>query len=188
MGKCKALLQAGPFNFLEAQLQALANGGCHPVIAVVSKKLSEIIKNSPLLRGDLVVNPRPEDGQISSVRLAIKDLGKSDGVLLVLVDQGPVLDTTISRLIQEFKNAQTSVVIACYNGKPGHPVIFSQELFAAIESTLADQGAQAVVERQMTEQQVSLVETDDSAVVRNINQPEDYQRFLSSINPAGFSS
>ncbi|MBW1807889.1 MAG: nucleotidyltransferase family protein [Deltaproteobacteria bacterium] len=176
MGTCKALLRYQSETFLDLLSQALHAGGCSPVVAVVSNPTDLIVKECNLVNVEVVINPDPSGGQISSVRSVLPAVGNVEGLLVVLVDQACIEPETVSRVRQGL--GQHSVVVARYRNQPGHPSCFSRSLFADLKSPMADKGARAVVESELAAGRVSYLDFDDPGVIRNLNTPEDYQAFL----------
>jgi CTP:molybdopterin cytidylyltransferase MocA len=180
MGENKALLLAGDQTFLDSLGTALALGGCDPVLAVVAEPLDEVKEGCRLEGVRLVINPDPSRGQISSLRCAIRELDESvTGLVVLLVDQGSIKADTISRVRKAL--AGSAVAVARHAGRPGHPTGFSREVFGALESGQADDGARAVVEAFEEAGRVERVDVDDPGVVRNINTKERYLAFLAEI-------
>ena len=184
MGTNKALLRAGEQTFLDSLATVLAAGGCEPVLAVVSEPADDIRSNCRLEGVRLVVNPDPSRGQISSLRCAISEVGAGvSGVVVLLVDQGAVEAATVARVREAL--SECAVAVVRYMDRPGHPTGFSRQVFADLESALADTGARAVVQTHKQAGRVSWVDVDDPGVVRNINTQERYLAFLAEygLNP-----
>jgi len=85
MGRRKALLRNGRQTFLDSLCAALGAGGCNPVLAVVAEPILEIEQCCRLEGVQMVLNPDPSRGQISSLRCAITrlsaDVKGGDGTL-----------------------------------------------------------------------------------------------------------
>ncbi len=168
MGKPKALCRAGGMTLLERMTRVLRKGGCCPVVAVTREELLDTIRAKCKLNGiELLVNPRPELGQISSLRVALEVLARCPAIVVALVDQGDLLAETVWRVIRALRQAPAAV--AAFRGTPGHPVAFRRKLYAMLLSPLADGGAHVVVEKLSAEGKLVTVETEDQGVVRNIN-------------------
>lgn len=177
MGTNKALLRAGDQTFLDSLATVLVAGGCDPVLAVVSEPTDEIRSSCRLEGVRLVVNPHPSRGQISSLRCAIGEIDAGvSGLVVLLVDQGAVEAATVARVREAL--SECAAAVARYRERPGHPTGFSRQLFADLQSPLADDGARAVVEAQKEARRVRWVDVDDPGVVRNINTKERYLAFL----------
>ncbi len=180
MGTPKALLRIGERTFLQNMARALIAGGCRPVMAVVAEPV-EALRSACRLDGiELVVNPDPSRGQISSLGCALDAAPDVDGVLVVLVDQGGIEPGTIRSVRLALQSAPLAV--ARHRGNPGHPTAFGKELFAALRSRAAERnGARIVVEARTALGEVAWVDVDDPGVVRNLNTPDDVSRALDDM-------
>ncbi len=183
MGKSKALLKVGDSVFLDSMAEALRLGGCDPVLAVVSGDLAPIHQACRLEGVRLVSNPRPEGGQISSLRCAMRACPDAGGWLVVLVDQGQVMPESVSVVRQALD--KRAVAVARYQGQFGHPTAFGLALAESLLGPEADHGARRVVEAQEQKGQVAYVDVDDPGVIRNLNRPEDYRIFLQDLSDSG---
>jgi len=175
MGTNKALLEYGGKTFLDNMCDALTAGGCRPVMAVVSRPFDEIKDRCRLQGAELVVNPDPDRGQISSLRCAIERVRNCTGILVVTVDQGSLVAESVSQVKGALPGFD--VAVARYKGQSGHPTAFSARIFPALESPAADQGARQVVAECTQAKRVRFVDLDDPGVVRNLNTPDEYEAF-----------
>ena len=176
MGEDKALLQYGGQTFLAGAIQLLQNA-CDFVVVVAGS-------NTDLLRpviyqnsAYLVLNSKPELGQFSSLRLALQaalDRGR-DAVCLTLVDRPPALPQTLLRLKDYFLHTApetTWSVVPQFDGKHGHPVVFSREMMEVF--LRADPSSNAREIEHQHQDRIEYLKVDDARVVMNINTPEDY--------------
>lgn len=176
MGRRKALLRHGSGTFLDNLCDALGVGGCQPVLAVVAEPLHEIEQNCRLDGVQLVLNPDPARGQISSLRCAIERLPAGvDGALVVLVDQATIDPTTVRAVCQALEGH--AAVVARYRGCDGHPACFGRALFGELQSSAADGGARTVIANCERSGRLVRLELSDPGIVRNLNTPEDYEEF-----------
>ena len=176
MGVPKAVLRVGDRTFLDALGEALRSGGCDPVLAVVAEPTEAIRKECRLAGIVLVVNPEPSRGQISSLRCGLEELGRVDGVVVLLVDQGSILPSTV-RAVQAALSCAW-VAVARYRTRTGHPVGFAREVFPELFcGEVADGGADAVVAAYRRTGRLAEVDVEDPGVIRNLNTPEEYKAF-----------
>lgn len=176
MGSPKALLpyQGRPF------LQHLLDVTTHPKIAcrrIVLGAHNEIITRSvPLDPGEVVLNPDWRKGQLSSIHAALLSLpiGATDGMLLCPVDHPLVSVDLISKLIDAFYSAKPLIVLPVYNGRRGHPLIFSAALYPELLDAPLDLGARAVVWAHKNE--ILEVPTIEEGVILNLNDPQAFEK------------
>ncbi len=96
----------------------------------------------------VVINPVPELGMSSSVRLGtahILEVGAYDGILYAVADQPNLSSGTVNRLVRSFEEQPTLIWAPAANGKRGNPVIFPAALFEELLSVTGDRGGRQVI-------------------------------------------
>jgi len=172
MGRPKALLPYREGTFLEHLIQVTRHpriGVTRVVLGAGADEIRAIAKlDDPLV----VLNPNWERGQLSSICEGIRSLEsiKTEGIVLCPVDHPLVSARLVGDLIGQFYSNRKSIVLPTYNGRRGHPVIFSSALFGDLLAAPADKGARAVVWAHAAD--VLEVPTDEEGVVLNINDPD----------------
>ena len=147
MGSPKALLphQGRPF------LRHLLDITRHPKIGltrvVLGANAEEILSRLELDPAIVVINENWTEGQLSSIHAALRSLpaGATDGMVLCLVDHPLISANLINELIEQFYATGKPIVVPMYQGRRGHPVIFSSTLYAELLAAPLDIGARAVV-------------------------------------------
>ncbi len=135
--------------------------------------------------GVWINNPTPEDGPLSSIRLALSEIAEDSAILLWPVDHPMISETTVKSLVTEWQKKPEMITVPSDGKKRGHPSIFPawcQPLFKEI--SLAD-GARRIL--QMNPQRISHMLTDDLWITRNLNTPEslaEAQNWLKQQAPA----
>jgi molybdenum cofactor cytidylyltransferase len=176
MGRPKALLPYREGTFLEHLIQVTRHpriGVTRVVLGAGADEISNIAKLDPAM---VALNPKWEQGQLSSICEGIRSLEgvETDGIVLCPVDHPLVSATLVSDLIGRFFSSGKSIVLPTYNGRRGHPVIFSRALYKDLLDAPADKGARAVVWAHAAD--VLEVPTDEEGVVLNINDPDMLRR------------
>ncbi|GMU54805.1 MAG: hypothetical protein AMXMBFR33_39510 [Candidatus Xenobia bacterium] len=169
MGRSKAHLELGQSTFLGTILQRLPTDLW--VAVVVGEK-------TPLpdgVRG--VVNPRPEDGQLSSLRLGLRaGAAELPFTLVALVDQPSVAALTYQLLAEAAAGGQGDLWVPAHGGKRGHPVVFGRACYEDLLHGPLQEGSRWVVGRHRSRRVE--VEVDDPEIHRDVDTPEDYRRLL----------
>src|SRR5258706_7426403 len=102
-GRPKALLELGGVPLVLRQLIALSGAGVDEVVVVLghhADAIEAVVRPFPIT---LAHNPRPDDGQASSVRIGLQALSpKLDAGMVALADQPPVDGQDITALIGAF--------------------------------------------------------------------------------------
>jgi molybdenum cofactor cytidylyltransferase len=126
-------------------------------------------------RARVVINPDPRQGQLSSIKVALEQIEASCSACLIWpVDQPGVPVTVVRDLIRLFESTASRIVLPVYQGRRGHPALFSRSLFAELLDTPLNEGARAVVLGHRDE--IALVQTTEPATVLDIDTAEDYRR------------
>jgi molybdenum cofactor cytidylyltransferase len=186
MGSPKALIPLRGTNFLGHLLDVIHQSrknsesgkeiGCTRV--VLGAHTTEITSKIPLDHSAIVLNPNWRQGQLSSIKEAIRSLKEvqTDGIVLFLVDHPLVSAGLVSELVRQFYLTGRAIVLPKFGGKRGHPVIFAARLYDELLAAPAEQGARAVVWAHPEE--VLEVPTSEEGVVLNLNDPETLRRAL----------
>jgi CTP:molybdopterin cytidylyltransferase MocA len=169
MGMPKALVgdESGPW--LPRAIQALRDGGCDDVTAVLGAAVDEAAALVP--ETAIVVAEDWADGMGASLRagltaLADRDI-QTDAVLLTLVDLPDVGADVVRRMLHRVVGPPT-LARAYYDGRPGHPVLIgSDHVAGVIASAVGDKGARDYFAAHPHER----VECGDLATGRDIDAP-----------------
>jgi molybdenum cofactor cytidylyltransferase len=175
MGRPKALLQAGQRTFIRAILDTLRDAGVVDAVVVVRAGDDAVIAEVVAAGfGRTVINPRADDGQLSSL---IAGLDAIDGpgveaALVTLVDVPGITSATLRLLLARAAVSGAPVIRAVHQGRHGHPVIFKRRLFDALRRADPSTGVKAVLRANTIED----VEVPDPGVAEDIDTPDDYAR------------
>ncbi len=175
MGSAKALLDAGGQTFLVRVVSALAEGGCSPVVVVTRDAAGAVAQEARAAGAVLMANPDPDEGPISSIRLALAEWGGGvAGCAVCPVDHPLVGGATVGSLAADFRAAHAEIVIPTYRGRRGHPAIFHRRVFAELLDPALPEGARTVVRRHPS--RVRECPVDDAGVIADIDTPAEYRR------------
>jgi molybdenum cofactor cytidylyltransferase len=196
-GRPKALLELGGVPLILRQLIALSGAGVDEVVVVLGHHADAIeaaVRHFPIT---LARNPRPDDGQASSVRIGLRALSpKLDAVMVALADQ-PLIDAQdVTALIGAFKKRGDAAMVVprvtSGDGRsaPGNPVIFD----AALRDEWLAGAADLACRRWRLDhpERVCWFDTDNRRYRIDIDTPEDIAQFASNTGhvlnwPASFA-
>jgi len=142
------------------------------VVAIVghqSESVSEVLR--PTVDG-VRYNDRYADGQSASVRhsVAIARERDWDAIVFILGDMPFVKPTTIEVLEDTYRSSAASIVVPCYEGQRGNPVLFGRQHFEQLAGLSGDQGGREIL---LNHEGAQLVDVDDTGVIEDIDTEQD---------------
>jgi molybdenum cofactor cytidylyltransferase len=181
MGRPKALLPFEGLTFVEHLLQATNHPRVGIVRVVLGANAESIQAELKLDQETVVVNQDWQQGQLSSIQSAIRSLPADEtaGLLLCPVDHPLISSQLVSRLIAEFDSDRKLIVVPTHQGRRGHPVIFHASLYAELLDASPNVGARQVVWAHPDA--IAEIETDESGVILNLNDPETMRKALGHL-------
>jgi len=171
MGSPKALVSYQGASFLEHLLSVTR----HPAIGarrvVLGPDAETILQQVALAPDEVVVNKEWERGQLTSIHAALRSLpAETEGMLLCPVDHPLVSAAVVNMLIATFLETRAPVVLPMFEGRRGHPVIFSAAVYGELLRAPLETGARAVVWAHQSDLQE--VSTTEEGCVVNLNDPD----------------
>jgi len=177
MGRDKGLLEVGGRTFLRRTVEALAGGGCDPVLVVVADGEQALAEEAARTGAVVLLNPDPGEGPITSLRIALAALdGSVRGVAYLPVDHPMVRPETVTTLLEAASANEAPLTIPLFGAKRGHPAVFGKSLFVELLDPELEGGAKTVVHRHL--QEALLVTVDDPGVVVDIDTPDAYEAVI----------
>jgi molybdenum cofactor cytidylyltransferase len=177
MGAPKALLPYQGRPFLEHLLEVTVLPEIGVRRVVLGAHAEPISKVVDLKSDEIVINHEWEKGQLSSIQAALRSLPPgTDGILLCLIDHPLISTALIQDLIEHFYKTKGPIVLPVYEGRRGHPVIFSASLYDELLRAPVETGARAVVWAHKGE--IQEVRTNEEGCVLNLNDPGTLNRAL----------
>lgn len=175
MGAPKPLLPLWGAPLLMAALEPLKRR-LDGVAAVTRTPIAEALRaRAPEV--SWLINDDPDAGMIDSVRIGLahwreRGAGPGDGALICPGDAPGLAEATVRACAAAFQGAPDRIHIASHGGRRGHPIVFAFAHAEFILSPACDAGLRALA--RCFPEQVSPVERDDPAILRNVNTPQDY--------------
>ena len=181
MGSPKALLPYQGRPFLEHLLEVTSHREIGARRVVLGAHAEPIAKAVNLKAGEVVINHEWEKGQLTSIQAALRSLPPgTEGILLCLIDHPLISSALVQELIEQFHKTKSPIVLPVYEGRRGHPVIFSASLYDELLRAPLETGARAVVWAHKGE--IDEVRTNEEGCVLNLNDPETMNAALRQKN------
>jgi molybdenum cofactor cytidylyltransferase len=123
----------------------------------------------------LVHNPDVSHGMLSSVRCGLRALPEHcDTVLVALGDQPHITSTLIDELIQAFTRSHRRILVPCYAGRRGHPLLFARRYAGEVATRFDGVGLRGLL--QAHPEEVYEYPVSQASVLSDMDVPEDYRR------------
>ncbi len=171
MGRPKALLLFGGRTFLENILDNISAASVEYTVVVLGHHRDEIV--AAVQVENPVFNPDYELGMTTSMKAGIRALpGQAKGAFVFLVDHPLTRTTTIEALARHFRPGH--IVLPTFDGRRGHPVLFSREVLEEILSLPASLGANTIVWKDPS--RIIEVPVEDAGIRIDIDTPEQFKQ------------
>lgn len=178
MGRPKALLPVDGVPFIERIVRALERTEVDRTLVVLGHNAEAMREAIAYLGVNTVVNPDYARGQLSSLHTAIRALDGEpvEAILVHLVDHPFIESRLVDRMIERFRAEEKLIVVPRFNGRRGHPVLFSSKLFPEFLAASLDTGAKPVVRGHPAE--TLELDTGEAGILVDIDTPEEYRKHV----------
>ncbi len=165
--KLLALIDGEPM--VRRTVTSLIEGGADRCVVVVSAEneagVQAVLNDLPVT---VTVNPDPARGMFSSIQCGVARLGAGDRCVLLPGDMPYVRPETVAAVLAAA--LQTGLtVFPSYDGRRGHPLVFSTGLRDRILQAPAD----AILSEERSRDECLSIDVQDPGVHRDVDRPED---------------
>ena len=146
---------------------------CFQEVIVVAKD-DNILAKAIEVGFKTVKNELSHLGQSESIKLGIKNSGTVNGYMFFTADQPFISKETIVKLTKEFQEKQNNIIIPCYDGINGSPVIFPEVFKEQLLKLSGDTGGKIIIKQNWN----NTIKIPINSVYENIDidTMEDYLR------------
>ena len=177
MGEPKQLLPFGESTIVETVVDNMLCAKFDEVIVVLGHRAEAIQTQLGTRPIKTVFNPDYRDGMLTSAQTGIRVREASDAFALMLVDQPFVTSVLIDQVIDAYQQTEKGIALPSYNYKRGHPAIFDEKYASDILAlTPESDGVRTLFKKYSHD--IHYVTVDTGAVLRDIDDREDYKRAL----------
>jgi molybdenum cofactor cytidylyltransferase len=178
MGTCKAMLPWGEKQtLLTYQFEQFRMAGVG-TIAVLNPRNAALMANS-INSIRAIVNPSPELGKTHSILLGLSQLPPNFATVIISAVDQPRPAQLYQDLINRSQQQANPIVVPTCQGKIGHPILFSRQLFPELltisEATL---GLRQVIQKYRSS--ISYLEATE-IVLTDLNTPDAYTKLLKKL-------
>jgi len=182
MGRPKALLDWHGKPMIEHVLATARSGGCTRSLVVLGRDAEGILAGADLGDAQVVLNPDPSLGQVSSIKLGMQHQDFSTDCCVVWPVDCPLVQAgDVRALIESYARMRTSLMrifIPVHAGKRGHPMLVDIGFRQPFMLLGAGDTARKVIDDNHT--QVQEVPTGNAGVLADIDTPQEYQAALAN--------
>ena len=196
---CAVVLAAGLSRRMGVQKLLLPYGGSTMIAHVVDQVLESVVDGVYVVVArdrqavaaalsprpvELITNPQANSKMLDSVRCGIAALpADCEATLVVLGDQPGVTAALMDRMVDAYRTSGRAIVVPCHEGRRGHPLLCSTRFRAEILTRYDDAGLRGLLREHAD--QVCELEVSSSAVLCDVDYPEDYRRALARLGAGG---
>ncbi|MBK9973332.1 MAG: nucleotidyltransferase family protein [Planctomycetes bacterium] len=182
MGRPKALLDWHGKPMIEHVLATAQSGGCTRSLVVLGRDAEGILAGADLGGAQVVVNPDPSQGQVSSIKLGMQHQDFSTDCCVVWPVDCPLVQAgDVRALIESYGRMRTSLMrifIPVHAGKRGHPMLVDIGFRQPFMLLGPGDTARKVIDDNHT--QVQEVPTGNAGVLADVDTPEEYKAALAN--------
>jgi len=175
MGVPKMLLPLGDGTVIGIVVEGLRRTAIDRIVVVAGAeagRIEEALRGGP---AEVVVNPRPEDGMLSSARCGLRALpGGCRAALVALGDQPRIPPALVDGMLRALDEGGKGIVVPIHGGRRGHPLLIAAGHFREVLDRHDDRGLRGLLEAHPGD--VLEIPWPDEAVLLDMDVPEDYRR------------
>ena len=146
------------------------------VVVVLGRAADEVRKRVDFGFAKVIDNPVFGEGCASSYRAGIGAVdARSDAIMILLGDQPGVGPEIIDKVAAVFRQGSNRIVLASYQGRNGHPMLFARPLFDKLVELRGDKAAWKLVDS--NPDLIAIAELEIT-YPEDINTPEDAARLI----------
>lgn len=185
MGRPKPLLPYAGGTIVGGVVVALRAGNVGEVVLVTAPgddRLADWGREQGLI---VAVNPRPEDGMLSTIRAGLARLGGTAALaeagrpLLVTPADLPRLSAATVGAVLAALGAGAPLAVPAHRGRRGHPLGIASALLPEIDTLDPTVGLRQLLDRHAGS--LWTIPVDDPGAVRDLDTPADYARLLDDL-------
>jgi len=181
MGTGKMLLPYRGMTIIEKVIENVLKAGIDRIIVVTGSGKEEITKVIRRLPVEQCVNGNWKEGMLSSVKCGFRSLPETCRAAIVFLGDQPMIDSkTIEEVAYAYRKTGKGIIMPVYNKKRGHPLLIDKKYSDELDKLNPDEGLCMLAHKFPVD--VLEVETDDPAILKDIDTPEDYRNEINQTD------
>jgi molybdenum cofactor cytidylyltransferase len=174
MGRLKQLLPVNNKPVILHCIDRIIASGIEDIIAVIRHDREDLKRALKRLPVRIALNRKAESEMAESVRAGLHAVDNSvTGIVVCLSDHPLITTDTFKILLKTHNDEGKKILIPCFKGKKGHPVLFPREVIHAVFSGM---NLREVIHANL--HRVKRVHVMDEGVLFDMDTMEDYKNIL----------
>jgi len=153
-----------------AALRNLA-AGVDAVVAVVRPSDDKLAAALAPCGARVTACPRASEGMGTSLAWGVRAAPAASSWVVTLADMPWIRPASVASVAEALRDG-AAIAAPSWRGSRGHPVGFASSFYPELAALSGDEGAKAILARHP----ITLIETDDDGVVRDVDTPKDLGR------------
>jgi molybdenum cofactor cytidylyltransferase len=173
MGRPKMLLPWGETTVLEKVIATFKAAGIGELLVITGgdrEQVEELVGES----ARILFNADYSQGEmLSSVQAGLAGLKPGiEAVMIGLGDQPQVRESSVRRVVDEYRESGAALVIPSFRMRRGHPWLVARPYWDEILRMRAPESLRDFLNRHREE--IRYVESEDASILQDLDTPEDY--------------
>ncbi len=119
-------------------------------------------------------------GQTSSFKTGVAHISRQSQAMMLLPVDFPFIQTkTFNSIINSFLSKAYLITIPTYQGRRGHPPLFSSELKNEILSLPSDMGVNILVHNH--DKDIAQITVDDPGIIQSFNTQDEFKQLIKNL-------
>lgn len=164
-------------TIIENVLESVKESQLIDYIVVLGAYRGEILKATAHLNINSCFNDNYKEGMLSSVKRGLEYVPDNYcAAMIILGDQPMLTSQVLDSIARRYFDTGRKIIIPVYKGIRGHPVLIDLVLRKEIEQAGKNVGLNEIIALHSVD--IEELEIHESAILRDIDTPEDYLREL----------
>ena len=177
-GENKLLKKVNGSTLIENVVKSAVSSKADEVVVVLgyeAQRIKEVLKN---FNCKFVFNQDFKSGQSSSVKVGVRFVMEyADAVMILPGDVALITSRPINMVIEEYEKSKNPIIVASYQSRAGHPILFDRSLFNEImEINEETMGLKAIINRH--KDIIKKVDVGSDEVLIDIDTEEDFKKYI----------
>ena len=177
MGQQKLIMPWGSTTVIGKVIDTLITAAVNPIFVVVGGNREDIGRLLTELPVTIVFNPNFANGEmLESLQTGLMELPDYvQASLMVLGDQPQILESTVRKIIAQYRKDESGLIIPSYQHRRGHPWLISRNWWVEILNLKPPLTLRHFLHQHSDEIEYLIV--NSSTVLEDLDTPDDYRKY-----------